>query len=440
MNQNLIIPIHALTYGDAGIGRSSDGKAIFVPETAPGDVVRVEIDQDSKRFARAHVVEILEESPYRVTPPCPDANICGSCPWIHINYETQLKAKRDNVVSSLQRIAHFDHEIAENLVEETIPSKRQLGYRNKLELATTTNKQGRFVVGMHAKGSKEIVPIKECILAHKNIQATPKALQGALRYLQGTQDLGIYRIGVRNSLRTNDTEIALWTKPGAFPRAAVAKTLQSALKTSSIVRVMADPGKARKIKGVEVLAGKGMWHERLFDQDFMISAPSFFQVNTAQAETMIKCVIEGLELDKQSVVADLYSGAGTFSLTLAKHVDLVYAVESAASSVRDLRRNAEANNTWVEVIGGDAARELPNLGHLDALVVDPPRAGLADSVSESIAEAGAKRVAYVSCNPTTWARDVVRLEACGYRLIKVTPIDLFPQTYHGELVSIFQRN
>ena len=155
---------------------------------------------------------------------------------------------------------------------------------------------------------------------------------------------------------------------------------------------------------------------------------------------MIQLVIEGLELDESSIVADLYCGAGTFTLPLAQQCDFVYAVESAASSVRDLRRNMErANLSNIEVIGGDSARELPTLGELDALVVDPPRSGLAKGVTTSIAATGAKRVAYVSCDPATWARDIARFKNVGYKLIKATPVDLFPQTYHVETVSILQR-
>ena len=249
---------------------------------------------------------------------------------------------------------------------------------------------------------------------------------------------------MRGSVRTKDVEIALWTVPGAFPRAAVAKTLGSALKAASVVRVLADPGKARKVKKVEVLSGKGFWEEDLGGYRFRTSAPSFFQVNTAQAEKLVGAVIEGLKEGSSDglsgmLVADLYAGGGTFSIPLAREGADVLAVESAGSSVRDLRRNAEANHAEVEVIGGDAARELPELGGLDALVVDPPRAGLADGVVDSIAQAAPRRVSYVSCNPATWARDVARFEQAGYRLVRATPVDMFPQTPHIEVASIFQR-
>lgn len=431
--------IDALTYGESGIGRLEDGKAVFVPGTAPGDLVRVEIDQDKKSFSTARLLDVVEASPHRVVPACPYADACGGCQWMHVSYEAQLAAKRANVVSSLSRIGGLDAEVAERIVAPCTPSKRELGYRNKLELGAERDVQGRFTLGFRSESSHDFVSPDACLLAHKPIQKAPRALRGALRFLEGNKDLGIYRVGVRHSFRTGNVEVALWTPPSAFPRAQVANTLSSALKTTGIVRVLADPGKARKVKGVEVLAGHGKWRERLGENEFSVSAPSFFQVNTEQAENMVDCVIEGLRLDEDDAVADLYAGAGTFSLALSQKVDTVYAVESAASSVRDLRRNADANGAWIEVVGGDAAHELPELGELDALVVDPPRAGLAEGVPELIAEAGPRRVAYVSCNPTTWARDVARLGALGYSLSRVTPFDLFPQTYHSELVSVFER-
>lgn len=433
------VRIDALTYGEAGIGRLEDGKAVFVPNTASGDTVRIEVTEDKKTFAHARLLDVVEASPDRVVPACPYAGVCGGCQWMHVSYEAQLRAKRENVVSALSHIARYDRAAAEALVGECVPSKKQLGYRNKLELGAERDAQGRFTLGFRSESSHEFVSPDACLLAHKAIQKAPKALRGALRFLEGNKDLGIYRVGVRHSARTGNLEVALWTPPSAFPRAQVANTLSSAIKATGIVRVMADPGKARKVKGVEVLAGHGKWRERLGDNEFSVSAPSFFQVNTEQAENMIACVIDGLQLDEDSVVADLYAGAGTFSLALAEHADVVFAVESAASSVRDLRRNADTNGAWIEVVGGDAAHELPELGELDALVVDPPRAGLADGVPELIAAAGPERVAYVSCNPSTWARDVERLGAAGYELVKATPLDLFPQTYHSELVSIFAR-
>ena len=440
--------IERMGNGAEAVGRLASGKTVFVAGGAPGDAVRVEVVEEKASFARARIVAVEEPSPLRAEPRCPHGDACGGCPWQHLSYEAQLEAKRANVVGALVHTARLEAARAEDLVRPCLPSKRQWGYRNKLELGAARAENGEFLLGFHREGTHEIATPAVCPLAHDAVAKASKALRGALRFAQGSADLGIFRVGVRHSVRTRETEIALWTKPGAFPRAHVAKTLKSALKATSIVRVLADPGRARKIKGVETLDGKGCWGEELADARFLTSAPSFFQVNTAQAEKLAAEVVEGLggRMGEEGpegldglLVADLYAGGGTFSVPLARAGADVIAIEAAGSSVRDLRRNAEMNGVDIEVVGGDAARELPELGGLDALVVDPPRAGLADGVAESIAEAAPARVAYVSCNPATWARDVARFEQNGYRLARAQPVDLFPQTHHVEVASLFER-
>lgn len=454
------VVIERMSYGAQGIGRLSSGKTVFVDGAVPQDTVSVVVDQEKPSFARGHVDQVLEASPLRVPCTCPHGALCGGCPWQALGYQAQLDAKRANIVSALVRTAKMDPERAEELVRPVAGSKRQWGYRNKLELTCFKDAQGRLQLGFHAQGGDPTPAPDACPVAVKALQKAPKSLRGALRFAQGAEDLGIFRVGVRSSVRTRSTEVALWTPPSYFPRGPVAKTLQSACSPTSTVRVLADPGAARKVKKVEVLAGKGFWEEELCGTRFMTSAPAFFQVNTAQAEKLIAEVmrgIAGVEADQSQGtletvdqiidqylledlrVADLYSGGGTFAIPLALAGADVTAVESVAASIRDLRRNAENAGVYVEATCGDTARELPLLGHLDALVVDPPRAGLAKGVVESIAAAGPERVAYVSCDPQTWARDVVSFQANGYQLVRVQPVDLFPQTYHCEVASIFAR-
>ena len=436
------IALERMSYGPAAVGRRADGKTVFVEGAAPGDVVEAEIVEEKPSFARARVASILEASPMRADAGRGCLALCGGCPWAHLSYEAQLEAKRANVADALVRTAHLDAARVEGLVASCAPSKRTWGYRNKLELGACTGENGRFMLGFYREGTHDLETPDSCPLAHKNIARAPKALRGALRFAQGAQDLGIFRVGVRGSVRTNDVEVALWTPPGPFPRTHVAGMVKSALKATSVVRVLADPGKARAIKGVEALEGRGWWEEQVGGARLVATAPSFFQVNTAQAECLVADVLEGLGGEDAlagALVADLYAGAGTFSVPLALAGADVMAVESAGTAVRDLWRNAERNGADIEVIGGDAARELPEMGELDALVVDPPRAGLADGVVESIADAAPERVAYVSCDPATWARDVARFERSGYRLARVQPVDLFPQTYHVEVSSTFVR-
>lgn len=445
---NETIRLERMSDGADAVGHLENGKTVFVAGGAPDDVATIEVVEDRQTFARARIVALAQPSPARVQPRCLHEDAWGGCPWQHLSYDAQTEAKRANVVAALVHTARFEAARAEALVETCLPSKRQWGYRNKLELGAERAGNGAFSLGFYREGTHDLAMPETCPLAHDAIAKAPKALRGALRFAQGTQDLGIFRVGVRHSVRTRDVEVALWTLPGSFPRAHVAKTVRSALKATSIVRVLADPGKARKIKGVETLDGKGCWSEKLIDATFLTSAPSFFQVNTAQAEKLIEEVVTGLggcrgEAGLEGLdgllVADLYSGGGTFAVPLASAGADVIAVEAAGSSVRDLRRNAEINGVDIEVVGGDAGRELPELDGLDALVVDPPRAGLGDGVVKSIAAASPERVAYISCNPATWARDVARFDENGYRLTRVRPVDLFPQTYHVELASIFKR-
>ncbi len=471
------VTIERMGYGAEAVAHLENGKAVFVEGGAPGDVAVLEIYEDKPTFARAHIVRLEEASLLRSNNSYVQDSAALGAPWAHLTYKAQLDAKRSNVVAALVRTAHSASDRAENLVSACLPSDKTWGYRNKIELGARNDNQGHFQLGFYREGTHEVLTPALVPLAHKAIEKAPQALRGALGFVQGTQDLGIYRVGVRHSCRTGDLEVALWSEPSSFPRAFAAQVVADALPTTSIVRVVANAGRARKIKSIEVLDGHGLWAEELCGLRFETSAPSFFQVNTEQAEKLVAIVLadlagstkqdsfsyaddsgstyeaggsydsgsafkSGSSYDSGSLegllIADLYAGGGTFSIPLARAGADVIAIESAGTSVRDLRRNAEANEVDVEVIGGDAARELPHLGNLDALVVDPPRAGLAKGVVESITAAHPQRVVYVSCNPATWARDVACFEAAGFELCQVQPVDMFPQTYHVEVVSMFQ--
>lgn len=448
------ITLKRMCYGPQAVGQLQSGKTVFVEGGAPQDIVSIEIFEEKQRFARARIVSLVQASPLRVAPTSKPVVSDASCPWAHLTYEAQLYAKRFSLIDALVHIACFEPSKAQEVITCCDPSTLVWGYRNKLELSSCFSK-GCFVVGDYSETTPALVERTQSPLACKPLTHAPKSLQGALRFAQGSQEAGIFRIGVRASLRTKDLEIALWTSPGPFPRAHVSATLQSALKPTSIVRVLAKPGKQRVIKGVETLWGKGCWEEELAGFRFLTSAPSFFQVNTAQAEHLVDVVCTGLATslshvkntggsgkhDKKllsgAVIADLYAGGGTFSLPLARQGAHVIAVESAGSSVRDLRRNVLRAGVDVEVIGGDAARELNGLDGLDAVVLDPPRSGLTCEAMQAISQTTPSQICYVSCNPATWARDVARLQKKGYHLVGAHPVDLFPQTYHVEIVSFF---
>jgi len=430
------LKIESLAYGGDGVARTPEGQTVFIPDTCPGDVVEATVVQDRGRWAKARLTSIVEASPDRVSPSCPYFGECGGCQWQHVAYTEQLKAKRQAVMDALGRIGGLD---TEALVEPCISSEREYGYRNKIELRADDT--GPATLGMTARDGRTIIPIDRCLLLPKKHAGAPRKIRGALKFVAGDQDLGLKRVGLRFAERRSDIEIAIWTTPGPFPRSLATKTLTDSIQATSVVRVLTKgPDKARRVSKVEVLAGKGSWRERLSGFTMGISAPSFFQVNTATAEKLVSTALDALDPSEDDVVLDCYSGAGTFTLKLAERSDDVVAIEASSAAIQDLRRNLENAGLHADVIGGDATRELPGLGEFDRILVDPPRAGLTPEALIALASAGASRIVYVSCDPATLARDAGALDAQGYTLTRVTPVDLFPQTYHVESVAVFDRS
>ncbi len=441
MSDLLQLTIERMSNSADAIATLPDGKICFIKDAVPGDIVEAKITQNTKSFARASVTKILQPSEFRIQPQASAQTIMTGCDWAFIDPIKQREYKRSNVIDSLIRIGHFNKEEAQQLVGQLRHTDETWGYRNKLEMGYATDKQGKALIGMHMPDTNNIVKIDSCELLPKQFQKLPKSISGALSYLSNSHHLKFERIGIRCSKRTKNVEVALWTNPGPFPRAQVAKVLQDSTKTTSVVRVMSKgPAKARKIVGVERLSGQGSWSESIGDFTMKLSAPSFFQVNTKAAEILIDLVMEGLNPQDTDVAMDLYCGAGTFTLPLAKRCEYVQAVESYGPAVRDLRRNLEANQLVnVEAVGGDAGREFPE-EPADIIVVDPPRAGLASEVIDQLSDQPARAIAYVSCDQATLARDLRRFMDKGtFVPVSITPVDLFPQTHHVETVTILHR-
>lgn len=446
------VQIERMASSAEAVAHLASGKTVFVYGGAPGDVAEIEVVEEKPTYARAKLIDLLEASPDRepsYRKASSDLAELALAPWAHLSYDAQLRAKKSNVENALKRVAHMPFDAIKAVVRDIVPSRHEWGYRNKLEFAARPDQKGRICIGVNAEGTHDFIELKEARLGNPLIRKSPKAIQGALRYLCGDEDLGIYRVGIRGSETTDSVELALWTPPSSFPRTFTARLLKDGAGATSVVRIIADPGSSRRVKQVEVLGGDGFWREEMRDRldgkggcetfDFRVSAPSFFQVNTPQAQNMVALVLQGLELAPGSRVADLYSGVGTFSFPLAAIGVNVTAVELEGSSSRDFKRNAELNQLDAEMICDDVARVLPRLGHLDAVVVDPPRAGLDKQVVSQLADCAPDKIAYVSCDVQTLSRDIERLSLRGYNLVSLTPVDMFPQTYHVECVSIFVR-
>lgn len=440
MEKELTLRLERMSYGADAIAHDEDGKTVFVSGGVAGDLVRAQITQCAQSFSRARVMETLEPSALRVTPPCPYADACGGCPWASMSHEAQLEAKRANVLDGLVRIGHWGRDAAEALVRECQAPSDPWGYRNKVELGFRLEGR-RAIVGMHDASGEGLVKVDSCPLLDRRYAKAAKSVSGALSYLAGSRGLQIDRVGIRASARSRELEVALWTEPGAFPRAQAAKVLQEATKATSVVRVLTKgPQKARRVTGVERLSGHGSWSELVEEERMTVSAPSFFQVNTKGAERLVDLVLEGLDPREGDCAMDLYCGAGTFTLPLARRCSWVDAVESYGPAVRDLRRNLELSGIDnVDAQGGDAGREFPD-SDADVIVVDPPRAGLGEEVVRLLSEQPASAIAYVSCDPATLARDLARFADAGtFMPERITPVDLFPQTFHVETVTILKR-
>jgi 23S rRNA (uracil1939-C5)-methyltransferase len=434
VSEILTLAIESLAFGGDAVAHAGDGRTVFVAGAVPGDAVAAEVVEDHGRFLRARLVEVLEASEERRTPPCPYFGECGGCQWQHVSHACQVESKRRAVADALTRIGGIE----DPRVLDVVVAGQAYGYRNRTELTADSDARGGLVLGFAAAGTSRTVPIDRCMLMPERVRSHPKALAGALRYLSRGRSLDLLRVAVRSAANTSDVSVDLWAETGPFPRSAAARTLASAARFDTLTRVLVKgPVKARDVSGVEVLAGKGHLRERLAGFDFRVSAPSFFQVNTAVAERMVALVLEETGATGDDVVLDVYAGVGTFTLPLAAASGEVIAIESSGHAIRDLRANLETADLDAEIAPGDASRALADVGDADLAVVDPPRGGLSPDALDALASCGPRRIVYVSCDPTTLARDAARLRARGYGFVRATPVDMFPQTYHVETVAVF---
>ncbi len=416
------VEILRMSYGPWAVGKLESGKTCFVKGATPGKTYDVEIFEKKKNLCYGRLVE-----------PC--KNIPGA-PWAHLSYEVQVEQKKQIIIDALTRVGAQNKEFILKLMPDLKNNPaRALNYRNKIEL---TYRSG--TLGMIEEGSDNFYQVDEFELANKLISDAPKKIAGALRFAMHGEDFGLFRVGIRGSENTNSIEIALWTTPGWFPRSEVANILSSAIDATSIVRVIADEGSARRVKQVEVLAGKGRWSEVLQGLKYDVSAPSFFQVNTWGACELQKIVLNYLKLtpDMNLRVADLYSGCGTFTLPIAKSGIDVSAVELAGSSTRDLKRNLENCNLHAKVICDDVLKFMPDMNFVDVAIVDPPKSGL-DKRIVSLLSHKTQHVIYVSCDPQTLARDIKRFAELGFEIQKIDAVDMFPQTFHVETIVLLSK-
>jgi 23S rRNA (uracil1939-C5)-methyltransferase len=444
--ETIDLAIDDLAFGGEGVGRL-DGYVVFVRGGLPGDRLRVTLTEARSRYGRGTIEAVLVPSPDRVEPPCPYFGQCGGCRLQHLAYPAQLAFKEKQVRDCLTRLGG----LPPFELRPIVPAPEPYGYRNKMEF--TVAEPGP-ALGLHAAERYDVVlDIERCLLQSERMNALldevrRQARTRGLSVWDQRTERGLLRfVTVREGRRTGEAMVNLVAStPDVEALMPVADALKTRVPATASVLVNVNAKKASVAIGTEehLLLGRDHITESLGGVTFQVSANSFFQTNTVQAERLFALVAEACALDGAETVLDLYSGTGAISLLLARRAGHVYGIELAAAAVADAVRNARANGIDnCTFLAGEVRHVLPALMRegvrASVVVADPPRAGFHPKALAALAALAPARIVYVSCNPATLARDVGDLARQGYRLEWVQPVDMFPQTPHIEAVARLSR-
>ena len=390
-----------MAHGGAAVGRI-DGKAHFIDGAMPGELVRGEVVQDKQAWARVALQEVVQKSPHRVAPPCPHFAECGGCQWQHADYPAQLEWKQSIVAGQLAHIGGLD----DPPVSPTIAPGPEYGYRNRMDFSVLDG-----APALTQRRTRTLVAVPGCLLLHPNLCDVFKKLD----HLDGVRGV----------------------------------TLRASTTTGAVLAVVRGPvpdGAAgwgcavsrRDRTGVHAVIGSGDIHETVAGTELRITGDAFFQNNTAGAEALVTLITEFLEPQPGETLLDAYAGGGLFAVTVGSKAGTVIAVEANGLAVYDLRHNLAQAGIDHRVKKG-SVEDVDIGGSWDIAIVDPPREGLRPAGVAAVTAGRPRSIAYVSCDAASLARDSRHLDEAGYRLDLATPVDLFPQTFHIEIVAQFTR-
>lgn len=443
--------VHALAFGGAGLGKY-EGVTVFVEGTMPGDRVKASLRRIKSNFMEAKLVEIVKPSADRVEPRCPYANVCGGCHFQFMPYEKQLEFKKQHVIDAFERIG----KIYDPPVGDVIGCEEEFYYRNKMEFSFGYGADMNFALGLHLPGRRyDILDLKECHLqSEASSELVNKVRDFVLKkgwepYKYSCGEGFLRSLFIREGKRTGETMVNLATshnvpedvEKGMEEFAGLLGEVDSVYWS----QIISQRGRPKQIKE-RLLAGKKAITEKMIlangdELEFDILPQAFFQVNTHQAEILYSEVLKLAAAGNHGVVFDLFCGTGTIGLFLAKHCEQVVGIELNPETVKAAHENAQKNKVFnIDFYTGDvgkmlrAMRERPSL-----IVVDPPRAGLTEKIVKQMNDFGASQIIYVSCNPSTLARDCDWLRGYGYGVKSIQPVDMFPHTYHIENVCLLER-
>ncbi len=446
-NDIIELNITSLTSDGDGVGRAGE-LVFFVPNTAVGDVIDARVLKIKKNVGFAKVERIVTPSPDRIEPDCPVARSCGGCVYRHISYDAELNAKRQKVVDAITRIGKLDGTLVKNM----IPSKNIDGYRNKAMIPIGLDRNGEVVMGFYARHSHNIMHCPSCRLSPEIFN---EIAGDVYEYFRTRPEL-IYtpqnRSGVRH-LYLRYAEAAgrvmvcfVAGKRGFNGDSELYDSLTEKYPSIASIVINVNPDDTNVILGKRTYTvyGDGVITDTLCGLRFDIAPEAFYQVNRTQAERLYDKARSYAALTGGEVLLDLYCGAGTIGLSMAKDCRELVGVEIIPQAVENAKKNADRNGIGnARFICGDASQAAVQLKgegiRPDVIVVDPPRKGLTPELIGTIFSMAPDRVVYVSCDPATLARDLKLFTEQDYSVEEITPVDMFPRTAHCESVVLMSR-
>ncbi|MEG6566404.1 23S rRNA (uracil(1939)-C(5))-methyltransferase RlmD [Thermoanaerobacterium saccharolyticum] len=435
--------IDNMAHEGQGVGRLN-GIAVFVKGALKGEKVLAQIDEKHKNYLNAHVEKILEQSQERIMPKCQYADKCGGCTLQHLSYSGQLEFKKHVVEESLKRIGKIDASVF-----DTMGMSNPLHYRDKAEYPLSF-RDGVVESGFYAAKSHEVIGINSCMIQNSvSVDAMKTVVEWANDYKITVYDKktgkGLLRhVITKIGFATKEVMVIVVADGRDIPhKKELVNRLKRNIENLKSVVLNVNRSNGKQVMGNEniVIYGDDYITDFIGDKKFEISPLSFFQVNPIQTKVLYEKALEYADLKGDETVFDVYCGIGTISIFFAEHARKVYGIEVIPDAVEDAKRNAAINGIYnAEFIAGkaeDVMKELCNKGlKPDIAVFDPPRRGLDKDVVEASIKMNPEKIIYVSCNPTTLARDLRIFEDNGYKTKKVQPVDMFPYTHHVECVVL----
>ena len=443
-NKEYIVDIVDIGQGGVGIGKY-EGFTVFVDDGLVQDKIKVKITKSKKNYAVGDIVEIIEKSPFRVERKCSESlRQCGGCQIQELDYQKQLDVKTNEVKQVISRIGKLDDVV----IHDTLGMEHPFRYRNKAQFPIQ-KKDNMPVIGFYKKKSHDLISTDECIIQHEVNDKIIKIIKTYIRaynvsiYDEKTHKGLLRHLVTKVGFTTGEVMIVLVANGKKLP---YLKELASVLKENipgfKTLVVNVNTQKTNVILGKEniVAYGDGMIRDYIGELVFEISPLSFFQVNPLQTEVLYNKALEYANLGENDTVFDIYCGIGTISLFLAQKAKKVYGIEIVEDAIKDAKRNAKINNMDnVEFYVGKAEEVVPKMykegKRANVVVVDPPRKGCDEKVLDTIVSMEPDRVVYVSCNPSTLARDLAYLNERGYKCHEIQPVDMFPHSVHVENVA-----